>query len=248
MRYPLIFTLLAAFTACKSQAPRTTTPDAQSAPVPAQADAGTGTIIGTVRLGSGWRLPPPPNMASDPYCARQDPPTPAVVVDGEGGLSNVVVSVADVLYVAAGPVSPDASLFIDQVGCGYEPRIAVSRVMKLVVGNSDVTMHNVHAYRGERTWFNIAQPPGAGRYERVISGDGIVKLGCDVHPWMAAYAHFFDHPYHALSVQGKFVILDVPAGERQLTFWHEVFGQKTIKVTVVPNAGAVVTFTFSPQD
>jgi hypothetical protein len=61
---------------------------------------------------------------------------------------------------------------------------------------------------------------------------------------MSAAVVVFTHPWFAIpDADGRFDIPDVPAGERQLTAWHERLGDTTIPIRVEPGRGASVEFT-----
>lgn len=65
--------------------------------------------------------------------------------------------------------------------------------------------------------------PGAFDFDKVQPDKRVLNIGCNVHPWMKAYAWAFDHPYAVVTDKdGKFTIKNVPAGH-ELTFrvWHE---------------------------
>ena len=63
----------------------------------------------------------------------------------------------------------------------------VTSANALTVVNADKTMHNVHTYKGQETVLNAGQPAGAQALKRPASDEaGIVKVKCDVHPWMSA--------------------------------------------------------------
>jgi hypothetical protein len=55
------------------------------------------------------------------------------------------------------------------------------------------------------------------------SGEDLIKINCDLHKWMSAYAWAFDHPYAAVTKEdGTYEIKNAPAGaEVELVYWHE---------------------------
>src|SRR5262249_39785460 len=143
--------------------------------------AGRGSIEGEVLLDG----PPPPmlplKVGADPICAKSGGTDEQVLVR-DGKLRNVVVRIAN------GPTMPAAPrpLEVNQQGCTYQPRIQGALAgQSLLVRTSDDTLHNVHAYFGSSTLFNQAQPSHSRAIERALPESvGIVKLRCDVHPWM----------------------------------------------------------------
>ncbi len=94
-------------------------------------------------------------------------------------------------------------------------------------------MHNVHAYERTRTIFNRAQPPKAADIERIANSRDVIKLKCDVHPWMTAHLHVLDHPYFAVTDEdGRFRIEGLAPGDYRIEAWHEVLGTQRARVRV----------------
>jgi hypothetical protein len=61
----------------------------------------------------------------------------------------------------------------------------------------------------------------------------MVRLGCDVHPWMTAWVGVVEHPFFAVTdAEGRFEIAGVPAGSYTISAWHERLGTIERKVTV----------------
>ena len=74
----------------------------------------------------------------------------------------------------------------------------------------------------------------------------VLRLGCDIHPWMDARLVAFDHPWFAVSApDGTFTIADVPPGTYRLEAWHEEYGGvKAGEITVGPGGRTAADFTF----
>ena len=127
------------------------------------------------------------------------------------------------------------------------------RVLGAVAGqdveilNADKTMHNVHTYKGQETVLNAGQPAGAQALKRPASDEaGIVKVKCDVHPWMTAYIVVTDHPYFAVTDDsGAFKIANVPPGKYKVEAWHPEFGTMTKEVEVVSNKPIDPAFSYT---
>ena len=206
-----------------------------------------GSIEGTA-LFSG--TPPKPqklNRKSDPVCAKKDFNDESILLGKSGKeLQNVLVRVKD------GPAgkAPTDDVLVDQKDCMYRPRVQGGVVgQKIQVKNDDGTLHNVHSYEGTKTLFNQAQPPGSAPIEKPLPKvDDLVKLKCDVHPWMAGFVVLNKNPYFAVTKEdGTFTIKDVPAGTYTIEAWHEKLGTKTQQVTVTEGKPAVAKFDFSDK-
>jgi hypothetical protein len=126
---------------------------------------------------------------------------------------------------------------------------AAVRGQKIEVKNDDGTLHNVHSYAGTSTLFNQAQPTKSAAIVKQLDQAGVVKLKCDVHPWMTGYVVVSNNPYASVTgANGAFQIKDVPAGTYTLEAWHEKFGLKTVSVTVTPDQTSKVTVNYSADD
>ena len=83
------------------------------------------------------------------------------------------------------------------------------------IKNSDQTLHNIHGYKGASTLFNQAEIPGQPpMVQQFNDADQIVKLKCDVHPWMTGYVLVSSHPFFAVTGDdGSFKITGLPPGQ-----------------------------------
>jgi hypothetical protein len=116
------------------------------------------------------------------------------------------------------------------------------------IGNSDGTMHNVHALAAVNGDFNFGQPIKGQTNERTFSKPEImVTFKCDVHSWMNAYVGVVNHPYFAVSEKGGgFELRNVPAGTYTIEAWHEKLGTQTRSVTIGEKESTQISFTFKP--
>ncbi len=211
----------------------------------------SGSIAGTVGFtGAAPRLPK--LQLSDPMCKAANAEDPSVQLSKDGkALANVVVRISQ--GAKAGGAAPAGPVVITQQGCMYHPHVlAAMSGQKVEVKNADETVHNVHASAKpqgkETTLFNVVQPPGAKEIEKDPKALDVVKLKCDIHPWMAAYVVYSEHPYFAVSDEtGAFEIKGVPPGEYTVEAWHERFGTRTATVTVADGQPVDPKLSFSDR-
>ena len=207
------------------------------------AAAPLGTIKGRVLFVATAPNVPAVDRTSDPYCAARAGRDADLSVGKGGGLADVLVRLPPGRLPGRLPgATPKAPVVIDQTNCSYRPRVVGVVVgQEVVVKNSDRTLHNVHTFEGKETLFNLGQPEGSAplRRELGVRPGAVVRFGCDVHPWMAAWAVVSDHPFFRVtSSDGRFV-LKVPPGSYDLEAWHPTLGTRTVQVLV--RAGRTTT-------
>ena len=233
---------LAASSCRQAQEPAPAQPAAPAASVP------PGTIKGRVHLAGT----PPPNtpiwMHNDPMCQQGSADAPplqeAIVVGSDGGLANVFGRLRGSFPETAVPAEP---VEIDQRGCLYSPRMVGVRIgQPLRVSNSDSGLHNVHGISPGTDGFNVAQPLRGMTNQFRLKTEGILRVTCDVHPWMIAFVGVVDHPFFAVSASdGTFEIPAVPAGVHAIEAWHERLGTITSSVSVEASGVATVELEYS---
>ena len=131
---------------------------------------------------------------------------------------------------------------IDQKACVYIPRVVVVPAGSTVdFLNSDRLLHNIHASPKLNVSFNRSQPP-TRTIPVMFAKTEIVRIECDLHPWMAAWVVVAAHPFYAITgSDGQFTFDNIPPGEYQLQVWHERLGRVSAKVTVANQQPARVT-------
>jgi len=214
-----------------------------------QAPAAGGDITGKVSFAG---TPPKPARLmtnADPKCMAQNKEpmlSEEIVVNGNSTLRNVMVYIKDGLKNTTYGV-PSQKVVFDQKGCRYTPHVLGVQVgQEVEIRNSDPTLHNVHALSKENPQFNIAQPKQGMVMSRKFEKPEIIKVKCEVHPWMSAYVGVFDHPYYAVTDdKGSFKLSSLPPGEYTIEAWHERYGTKTAKVKV-ERGPAEVNLSFGP--
>jgi plastocyanin len=111
---------------------------------------------------------------------------------------------------------------MDQVGLTFGPELLLVRTGQPVeFRNNDDTLHNVNVKHEEtrEQAFNVAIPTG-GAYEHTFPRDGFYRVGCDIHPAMAASIFSASTPYTAVAgSDGRFTFADVPAGAWTITVY-----------------------------
>jgi hypothetical protein len=186
-------------------------------------------------------------MDADPVCLLQHKGGAAseeVVVNPNGTLKNVFVYVKEGLQGQKFEAPKDPVVF-DQKGCHYEPHVfGIMTNQPLQILNSDGTLHNVHALPKNSKEFNLGMPIQGMKLTKAFAAPEImVKIKCEVHPWMAAYGGVVEHPFYAVSGDdGTFTIKDLPPGEYVLEAWHEKYGTQTATVKVPETTEASFTF------
>ena len=191
-------------------------------------------------------------MNADPKCLALNPGgklAEEVVVDKDGSVANVFVYIKQGLEGKKFPTPTESKVVFDQKGCWYYPHVFGIQVNQtLEIMNSDPTMHNVNAMAKKGPPFNASMPANIKPMSKKFTKPEVmVKIKCNVHPWMTAYAGVVDHPFYAVSANGgSFEIKDIPAGKYVVEAWHEKFGAATQEVTVAEGT-ATVSFTFESK-
>jgi plastocyanin len=225
-------------------------PVAQTPPADAKrVDAATaGSVSGRVTFEGPAPENPSARLDSDPACAREHPnglklDTILVV---NGGLENVFVYVKDGLgnYYFDTPTTP---VVLDQKGCNYTPHVfGVRAGQPIEIVNSDATLHNVNAAATVNQGFNLGQPIQGMKNAKVLTAPEVmVRIKCDVHSWMNAYAGVLTHPYFAVTANGgAFELKDLPPGTYTIEAWHEKLGTQTQSVALGEKEAKNISFRF----
>jgi len=186
---------------------------------------------------------PPPEREITPITADKNcgalhdkPVMTRSYVKGEGdGLGNVFVSITAGLPAGKTYDLPTSKPVVDQVGCMYEPFLtAVMAGQAFSLKNSDPVMHNVNALAKVNKGFNFAQATQGAENDKTFDKPELVKLICNVHPWMSGYVKVCDSPFFAITDKdGNFKIAgDLPDGKYTVEVQHLKAGIKTSDVEV----------------
>ena len=111
---------------------------------------------------------------------------------------------------------------MDQAGLMFGPELLLVRTgYPVEFRNSDDTLHNVRVSHEETrtSAFNVAIPTGEA-YTYTFERDGFYRVGCDIHPAMAASVFASASPFTAVAGgDGSFTFDDVPAGPWTVTVY-----------------------------
>ena len=152
--------------------------------------------------------------------------------DGAKNDCDVVVTLEPV--GTAAPTSPDYRAAMDQKGLVFEPHVlSVPLGATVTFLNSDHEQHNVY-FLDDRTGDSLdlgTWGPGIS-VDHTFDNPGMVITLCKLHLEMAAYVVVSPSPwftqteFESADEPVRFEIVDVPAGEYQLSVWHKKLKQK----------------------
>ncbi len=218
----------------------------QQSQMQAAAPAGSASIEGTVKfVGTPPRRRP---LRLDRECAvlHEDKVyTQDIVVNDNGALKWVFVYVKE--GVSQNYPPPAKPFVFDQHGCIYDPHVFGLQVgQTLRILNSDPLLHNIHAMPKLNRPFNFGMPnKGDVRERKFTKPEVMIRIKCDVHPWMSAYCGVLPHPFFSVTDDdGHFSITHLPAGQYVVEAWHEKLGTQTATVTVGDGESKTIQFTF----
>jgi len=218
---------------------------APSAPPPAQRPPGT--VRGAVKIRGEIPLRKRIRLDADSKCEAMHAGvvlSDQLVADANGNVQWAFV------FVKAGPIgappsAPTTPVLLDQIRCVFTPHMVGVRVGQPIrVLSSDDVLHNVHALPFTNKEFNVGLPRGGMEVVRTFDQPEVMlKIKCDVHPWMASWVGVVDHPYFAVTNElGSYVIRDLPPGKFTLEVWHEMYKSVTRSVDVPPGGDVAVDF------
>jgi plastocyanin len=206
-----------------------------------------GTIRGMVRFtGAAIEQKKLPVTVDHSVCGKEKD-AEDIVLSPEKGIRNVVVSLQAPPPGAKWPVALPI-VQMDQEQCVFVPRVVVVPVGGTVEFlNTDRLLHNLHSDSTGNPKFNRTQPRGR-TIPIALKEPEIIRVDCDLHPWMRAWVVVADHPFYAVTnAQGEFMLDNVPPGEYTLKLWQESLGTVTKDVTVREEAITTVAVELSKK-
>ena len=233
---------------CGAAPQPTMAPSPKPAPIP-KAEVQAGTILGQVNFSGEKPVSKPISMDSVPACAKQHPMViepEDVLINSNGTLRNVFIHLKTGVPSRDWPM-PRTNVLLDQKGCVYSPRVVALQIgQTLEIGNADKMNHNVHPTPRRNAEFNEVQPPGGDKMmKRFTTPETMIPFVCNVHPWMRAFVNVVEHPFFTVTGNdGSFNFPDVPPGEYEIEAIHEIFGAKTLTVSVGNREARSVMFAF----
>jgi plastocyanin len=200
-----------------------------------------GSIRGAVRVEGKLQKPAPLQVSKFKNICR-DVSNESLVVGPEQGLRYAVITLEGISKGKA--VEREAVHELDNAACRFVPHVQTASVGQfLLIKNSDPILHTAHAYfKDGQPQFNVGLYPGRVSRKPLVS-PGVVKILCEVHPWMSAYIVVTEHPYHAVTdIYGDYLISGIPPGKYTVKVWHESLGTQEKQVEVKASATTKLDF------
>lgn len=200
--------------------------------------AAAGTIKGTIRLAGGAVEIKKLKVTVDHGVCGTVKDAEDLVVSADMGIRNAVVSLLTPPPKATWSAAP--AVQTDQKQCVFVPRVVVVPAGGTVEFlNSDRLLHNLHSASADNPTFNRTQPKGR-TIPIAFRRPEIIRIDCDLHPWMRAWVVVAEHPFYAVTNdRGEFTLENVPPGAYTLQVWHESLGVVKKDVAVSDGVTAV---------
>ena len=210
-----------------------------------------GALEGVITL----KGPPPKRrkiaVDGDPKCAAMHATEPLlsdeVVADEKGRLQWALISIKEGLGERKFE-APKTPVVLEQKGCRFEPHVfGVMAGQEVLFRNHDELVHIIHVKPNRNREFGFSQQHVGEERTKVFANRETIRVFCDVHSWMSAWAVVLDHPFHTVSAaDGAYSLKGLPPGKYTVEVWHEKFKPVTQEVEV--KAGATTALSVELGD
>jgi plastocyanin len=186
-------------------------------------------------------------VEADPKCAALHGDAPLlsddVVADAAGRVQWAIVYVKDGLGDLKF-VTPKSPVVVEQKGCRFDPHVfGVMAGQEVMFRNGDALMHIIHVIPKNNREFGFSQEKPGEERAKVFANRETIRVRCEIHPWMAAWAVVLDHPFYSTTgPDGKFSIRGLPPGKYTLEVWHEKYKSVTQEIQVRDKEVTVADF------
>jgi plastocyanin len=144
-----------------------------------------------------------------------------VGADGKG----IAQAVVFVQALPAGTPLPEQAqqAVMDQIHKTFIPGVLPVTVGSTVhFPNHDQIHHHVYSFSRTKS-FELPLYKGEEAPPILFDKAGVVKIGCNIHDWMAAVILVVPTPFYAVTNEaGEFTLSGVPPGTYPLVCWHEL--------------------------
>src|SRR5262249_20248495 len=131
--------------------------------------------------------------------------------------------------------------------CIYVPRVSgvmINQPIEFL--NNDQTSHNIHGFSSQGDFNFTLLGRGITNSVRLRKPELVLRVKCDLHPWMNGSAGVFSPPYFQVSgADGAFELKGLPPGEYEVEAWHERLGTRSQKVKLDAKGSLDVEFVFT---
>jgi hypothetical protein len=188
----------------------------------------------------------PLDMVNEPTCAKHytTPVLPENVVAGpDNSLKNVVVYISAGIQEEPAPTQP---AMLKQRGCRYIPHVlAMEANQEIWVQNDDSVAHTVHPMARINKELNRSQPPGTPPLVIKYDKPEVIRVKCELHPWMRGVFVVLKNSHYSVSDEGGgFSLPDLPPGKYTVKAWHEQFGEQSQVVSIDGGEAKELNFVF----
>lgn len=160
-------------------------------------------------------------------------PTPPATDGGPGAVLRLTIPAVDpkpvVVYLRGDGVDrpvPDthspAVGRIRSIDTSFSPAFQVVPPASILeMSNADIVAHNTHVFSLGETVFNVALPQQGVTVRKVLKGDGIFDVRCDMHPSMKAWVFVSPSPHYAVVHEPTTITFtDIFPGEYTVHLWQ----------------------------